>query len=425
MRTRHGLCAVSFLVALVASSQSHADLQDDVTLLIRRYKDKKLFHLGPRILEQADELPLLVPDNLVGPGSNSCLHLIALAAQSVQFLLDAPSSDDSTEDSTFSSRAGLVETVRCGSDKAAVAAAALTMASPRGAVDIIGFSDNQPAPVALRVLPWRAAGDEAPEQNLTHWAAPSNLAARLAQLEQRAAFRGANRTERRIVPGEELQSGEILVGFDPGCHEVQMVSESDAEHPEFSVQNPELVWTDDGQAAASDWSNALSPAFHVCTAVARIAKITFDACPKNTQAVLFRSHFPWPAGIPSNWAIQARDQMALALVRRHLPSLPTLPAKSWIGSSSATSLHAPVAPRSCYLAIAATSQGPVNEISLAASSESRWIADSSIDAVGASVAFCVSQATSIKLDIDARGADVVWILGLWSIASGPLFADYS
>ncbi len=326
MRTFRGLCAVSFLVALVTSSHSRADLQDDVALMMRRYKDKKPYHLGPRILEQADELPLLVPDNLAGSGSSSCLHLIALAAQSVQFILDAPSSDESGEDSTFSSRAGLVETVRCGSGKAAVAGATLTMASPRGAVDIIGFSNNQSAPVALRVLPWRTAGDEAPEQNLIHWAASPSLAARLTQLELRAAFRGADRTERRIVPGEDLQSGEILVGFDPGCHEVQMVSEGDAQHPELPVQNPEIVWTDDGQAAAGDWSNAMSPAFHVCTAVARIAKITFDACPKNTHAALFRSHFPWPAGIPSNWAVQARDQMALALVRRHLPSLPALPA---------------------------------------------------------------------------------------------------
>ena len=108
-----------------------------------------------------------------------------------------------------------------------------------------------------------------------------------------------------------------------------------------------------------------------------------------------------------------------------MPALATLPARSWIGSSIATSLLVPVAPRTCYLAIAATSQGPINDISLAISNESRWIADSSIDAVGASVAFCVSQANSVKLDVDARGTDVVWILGIWAIAGGPLHADFS
>ena len=415
--------ALWVLSTLATASPAFADLQDDVTLLTRNLKNKKPYHLGPRILEQADELPLLVPELLTRSDPKACLHLVALSAQSVQFIVSVPSDDEDGADSTVSSRAGLIEQVRCGQAQEPLLDATLTMASPRGVVEIIGFNDDNPAPVAERVLPWRTAGDEAPEHSLNHWAAPPNLPARLGHLEQRAAFQGADRTERRNVPGSELQSGELLVGFDPGCHEVQLVVETDDQHP--PVQNPELYWADNGQLAARDWSNALSPTFHVCTAVARIAKISFDACPVNTRAILFRSHFPWPAGIPANWASQARDQMALALLRRHLPSLPTLPAKSWIGSSSTTSLLVPVAPRSCYLAIAATSQGPVNDISLAISSESRWIADSSLDAVGASVAFCVSQATSIKLDVDARGADVVWILGLWAIAAGPLHADFS
>ncbi len=307
--------ALWVLVILAASSPAHADLQDDVTLLTRNLKAKSPYHLGPRILEQADELPLLVPNVLIRSDPKACLHLVALAAQTVQFILSVPSNDEAADDTTLASRAGLVEHVGCGQEQASLADATLTMASPRGVVEIIGFSDNNPTATAVRVLPWRAAGDEAPEHSLNHWAAAPNLSARLSHLEQRAAFQGADRTERRYVPGEELQSGELLVGFDPGCHEVQLVIETDEQHPETPAQNPELLWADNGQLAARDWSNALSPTFHVCTAVARIAKMSFDVCPVNTQAVLFRSHFPWPAGIPSNWSAQARDQMALALLR--------------------------------------------------------------------------------------------------------------
>ena len=426
MGTLRCLRAISVVAMLTCPRASHADLQDDVARLVRSAKQMRPYHLGPRILEQTEELPLLVPGRLARVNEKNCLHLVVLAAQSVQFTLNVPGSDEATDDMSLPSRAGLVEYVQCGQAQASLVDATVMMLSPRGVLDVIGFIDDQSvATTALRVLPWRAVGNEAPEHSLNHWAASPNLTSRLEHLERRASFQGANRTERRFIPGEDLQSGEVLVGFDPGCHEIQLITQVDEEHQELPFQTPELVWADNGQPAARDWSNGASPTFRVCTSVARIAKISFDACPADTQAVLFRSHYPWPAGIPSNWATPAREQMALALLRRHLPSLPTLPAKSWIGSSSGTSLLVPVTPRSCYLAIVATSQGPNNDISLAISSESHWIADSSIDAVGASVAFCVSRATNIKLDVDARGTDTVWILGLWAIASGPLHADFT
>ena len=160
---------------LAASLPSYADLQDDVTLLTRNLKNKKTYHLGPRILEQSDELPLLVPNILIRSDPNACLHLVALAGQSVQFVLGVPSNDEAEDDTTLASRAGLIEHVRCGQDQGSLADATLTMASPRGVVEIISFSDNNPTATAVLVLPWRAAGDEAPEHSLNHWAAAPNL----------------------------------------------------------------------------------------------------------------------------------------------------------------------------------------------------------------------------------------------------------
>jgi len=202
-----------------------------------------------------------------------------------------------------------------------------------------------------------------------------------------------------------------------------------AEHSDQQILtddlSPELVWADNEQPASREYSSSLTPTFRVCTAVARVAKLSFSAFSQDLNAVLFRAHFPWPNGIPSNWAVQARNQMAEALFRRHLPSLPALPAVAWIGGASATSLVVPVAPRSCYLAMVATSQGSTNDLTLAVTAESRWMADNSFDTAGAGVAFCVNQAKSINLDVDSRGTDVVWILGLWNVASGPTHADFT
>ena len=94
-----------------------------------------------------------------------------------------------------------------------------------------------------------------------------------------------------------------------------------------------------------------------------------------------------------------------------------------MGGGSATALGVSLSPRLCYLAIVATSQGAINDLSLSVSTESLWMADSSLDTAGASVAFCVDQATSVKLDVDARSAQVIWILGLWKIAAAPLYTD--
>lgn len=413
------------VAGLTCTSVAAADLQSDVVRLLERLSPNKAYHLGPRILEQGDELPLLLPGALADPPSKSCLHIVALAAQSVTFSLNIPSVEAELDDVTVPSRAGVVEFIHCGGAGGSLSDANVIMLSPRGVVDIVGYVETSPRPSATRILPWRAAGDEAPERSLSYVRPSTVQSTRLDHLELQAAFQAADRTERRSIPHEDAKAGQHLIGFDPGCHQLQLVA--DRSDPSFSSDDPgpELIWADNEQPAARELSSSPTPTFRVCTAVARVAKLTFTAFEDDTSAVLFRAQYPWPSGIPSNWAVQARNQMAEALFRRHLPSLSALPAQAWIGGSSATSLVVPVAPRSCYLAMVATSQGSINDLTLAVTAESRWMADNSFDNAGAGVAFCVNQAKSVKLDVDSRGTDVVWILGLWTVASGPAHADFT
>lgn len=413
------------LLALAWGRNAAADLHDDVTRLSRAVKTQKPYHLGPRVLEQGEELPLLVPDPLTPKRPVDCLHVVALSAPSTQFVLSVPADGETVDDVTIPSRAGLLEFVHCGMPDASFGSLSLVMLSPRGAVDLIGYIDQNAKAGASKWLPWREAGREANELRLQHRVAFGELNERLKRLERHAAFHAADRTERKPISAQDLDSGELLVGFDPGCHEVQLVIDLESKQAEAVDLNPDLAWIDDGELAARNISSSPSPTFRVCTGTARIARLSFAANPAYHKAVLFRAHYPWPGGIPANWASQARDQMALAMFRRHLPSLPSLPAQSWIGNSSATSVSMTVSPRSCYLAIVATSHGSQNDVSLAISDDSRWIADASLDDVGASVAFCVGQASNVKMDVDARGTDAVWILGVWAIANGPLFSDFT
>ncbi len=422
IRSRAALCLT---VSLVCTRIAAADLQSDVTRLMTRLSSNKPYHLGPRILEQGDELPLLLPSALTDSTSKNCLHIIGMAAQSISFSLNIPSNDDDVDDVSFPSRAGVVEFIRCGEGGISLSDATVMMLSPRGIIDLIGYVENSSQPSITRILPWRAAGDEAPERTLNHATESAALATRLDNLELQAGFQAAARTERRLIPPEDAESGQLLIGFDPGCHLLQLVADRSDHGLWIDDLTPELVWADNEQPAARELSSSLTPTFRVCTAVARVAKLSFTAYSSDLNAVLFRAQFPWPNGIPSNWAVQARNQMAEALFRRHLPSLPALPAQAWIGGASATSLVVPVAPRSCYLAMVATSQGSTNDLTLAVTSESKWMADNSFDTAGAGVAFCVNQAKTVKLDVDSRGMDVVWILGLWNVASGPAQADFT
>jgi hypothetical protein len=418
-------CSWVPLLALAFTSNAVADLQDDVTRLARGAKTHNLHHLGPRVLEQGEELPLLVPERLAPKKSADCLHLVALSAQTVQFVLNIPSFNEMAEDLSLPSRAGLLEFVRCGSPDVTYGDLSLTMLSPRGALDVVSYTDQSPVAGALKRLPWRNSGREATELSLEHRVAVGNLSGRIGRLERHAAFRLADRTEQKAIPNQDLESGEVLVGFDPGCHEVKLVIDLDTNQTESLDLSPEFAWTDDSALFAPDTSSSHSPTFIVCTATARIARLSFIANSAYLRAVLFRAHYPWPTGIPSNWATEVRNQMALALFRRHLPSLTSPPSQSWVGSSNATSLRMAVAPRSCYLAIVAANRASQSDISLSIANESRWIADASLEDVGASVAFCVSQAGNVKLDVDARGSNVVWILGVWAIANGPLHADFT
>jgi len=425
MKVSRWLVPVLTSGGLCFSGSARGDLQNDVARLTRAVITHKPRHLGPRILEQADELPLLLPQPLTPKRASDCVHVVALAAQGVQFMLSVPAANEDTDDVALSSRAGMIEFVHCGLPDASFGDLSLIMLSTRGIVDIVGYVNHSPQPEALRFLPWRAAGQEAAELNLEHRVAFGSIDERLQRLEQHAMFNAADRTEQKPIPNQDLESGELLVGFDPGCHEVQLVIELSRPLGPAGDLEPELVWTDNGEPARSSLSNSPSSTFRICTAAARVARLSFNPNAAYAKAVLFRAHYLWPRGIPSNWSMQARDQMALTLFWRHLPSLATLPAMSWVGSSSPTSVVMPVAANSCYLAVVATSHGNQNDIALSVSSDSRWASASSLYDMGASVAFCVGRTTSVSLAVDARGSDVVWILGVWSIARGPMYSDFS
>lgn len=413
-------------IALLWPAAANADLQDDVERLQVRVNKTPAYHLGPRFLEQGDELPLLLPPSIAtnNDSARKCTHVVVIGAQSIHFSCDtAPASEQAERHPPMVSRAGLVELVRCGAARAELSDVVVTMLSLRGPLDAIAFTSRLAHPIAAVAVPNRAVGLEAPERKLTREPEVPRLEAWLQNAESEALLQGATRTERRTLPVQDREVGETLLGFDSGCHEVRLLADVDWESLDESETGADLTWQDSGEIAARDTLHTRSPTFRVCTAESQLAVFRFPILPQSTAGVLFRAHFGWPLGIPEHWALPARNRMALALLQRNMTSLNAAPIRAWMGGTTLLTLNVPLRKNACFVAIVATTQTVAGDIGLEVMSGVRWSTDSSLDGSAASVAFCQVQANTAKLAIDARTANSTWILGLWETSPLPSRSD--
>lgn len=421
-----GRCLLSTTV--FSSHTAHADLQQDVERLLASVNGATVYHLGPRVLEQGEELPLLLPPKFVStPGAptatGDCAHVIMIGAQSVHFSCEMADIDPDERPSSLSSRAGFIELVRCGESRVQLANVTVTMLSGRGPIEAIAFSTPRAESVVGTVLPNRAVGAEAPERTLTRQPELPRLGSWLRTREARAQLQGATRSERRVLPDQDKQLGETLVGFDPGCHELQLLADVDWETIEDTAGGMELVWDDDDEIASHEPLHTRSPTLRICTSRPRTGRLRFPALPPSISGVLSRARYDWPGGIPSHWTASVRARVAEALLQRQVKSLVAAPVRSWMGGGTSLELKVPVSPHACYVAVVAATTPVAGNIGLDVTSGLRVAADSSLDDSAVSAAFCQDAHDSVTLNIDARDSGTTWILGLWNVAPLPPGAD--
>jgi hypothetical protein len=412
--------------ALFWPATANADLQDDVERLLVRVNKATAYHLGPRFLEQGDELPLLLPPSIATNNDSvrNCIHIVVIGAQSIHFSCDAASASGPKESRTpVASRAGLVELVRCGAARGQLSDVVVTMLSLRGPLDAIAFTSRLDRPVAAVVVPNRSVGLETPERKLTRESEVPHLEAWLQSAEAEALMRGATRTERHTLPAQDRELGETLIGFDPGCHEVRLLADVDWESLDESEPGADLTWQDSNEIAARDTLHTRSPTLRVCTAQPKVAIFRFPTLPQSTAGVLFRAHFGWPLGIPVHWALPVRNRIAQALLQRNMTSLTAAPIRAWMGGATLVTVHVPLRKNACFVAIVATTELVAGSVSLEVMSGTRWSTDSSLDGSAASLALCQVQANTATLAVNARDAKSTWILGLWEISTFPSSSD--
>lgn len=412
--------------ALLWPTSANADLQDDVERLLILVDKTTAYHLGPRFLEQGDELPLLLPPSVATSNDSvrKCTHVVVIGAQSIHFSCDTASASEHGDNrAPVASRAGFVELVRCGADREQLSDVVVTMLSLRGPLDAIAFTSPLDRPLAPVAVPNRSVGSEALERTLTRESEVPHLDAWLQYVESKSLLQGATRTERRTLPAQDREVGETLLGFDPGCHEVRLLADIDWESLDESENGADLTWQDSGEIAARDTLHTRSPTLRMCTAQPKIAMFRFPVLPHSTAGVLFRAHFAWPSGIPGYWALPVRNRIAQALLQRNMTSLTSAPIRSWMGGATSLTIKVPLRKNACFVAIVAATEVVAGDISLEVMSGVRWSTDSSLDGSAASLAFCQVRESTATLAIDARDANSTWILGLWDTSTLPSSSD--
>jgi hypothetical protein len=422
MQTSHptdgpkGFVTALLFTVLGSITPAKADLQDDVARLLTLKGTRLAYHLGPRILEQGEELPLLVPPKVLTDPANLCTHLVVIGAQSIHFNCEmATAAGDDAKDGSLASRAGLVELSRCGAERADLSDLVVTMASLRGTIEVIAVSTSAGDKLTPTVLPNRNVGSETSERNVRRASELPHLEPWVQRLESKAALQGATRTERRVLPIEDKVLGETLLGFDPGCHETRLLLDVDWGYLDIPDDTTELTWEDNDSVAARGTLHNRSPALFACTAVPRVAKLHFPALPHSVAGALFRAHYRWPGGVPAHWALPVRNRIAQALTQRQMTALKSAPTRSWMGGATEVTLSVPVMRRNCYVAIVAAVDEVAGDIFMSVSSSIRGVADSSMDGAVASAAFCQFENETVTISIDARESNATWIAGLWNV----------
>ena len=76
-------------------------------------------------------------------------------------------------------------------------------------------------------------------------------------------------------------------------------------------------------------------------------------------------------------------------------------------------------PGRCYFAAAAVFRGEARSVRISATVGDRVLRDDVIDQPeGVGLAFCADTEGSTRIDVDARGNNVIWVFGLFPLAGG-------
>lgn len=418
--------ALVFASILSIGSTSRADLDDDVRRLDAAWSQSgEVTRMKPRLLERGDIRPLLLPRDALGPASEECTTVVVLGSVSMSFVLRFlpargalywPEGEHPEQ-----SIAGAAQLVRCGARRAMLERLAVEMRSPRGVIEVLVARGARPFPPLLRTLASREPGPIAPIGISGPRPVSPPLTDRLRAVEARAVRDGALAVDRRWYHAAQNGAGEIDVRLSEGCHRLDLLG-APAEDPTSSVDiDTDLVEVGSGDVIAADHTESSDASVELCVGTASAFRLRFVGALPGLPVVLASTRFALPSGLPPRFSPQQKAKMAEALRQYHGPELTSSPVYASLGVSGVTLLPIELEPGSCYLAAVSAVRGEASGVALSVEvgpfqGENR----SAPGKDGTTLAFCARGADHALIDVEARGAGVSWLLGLWPAGRIPL-----
>ncbi len=367
--------------------------------------------LPPRFLFDDESVKLRLPDQ----AGAACVTIGIIGARGMSFHVKAlggeqDPGDDGT-DARASSVAGVLTLSRCGK---ATTRILLTNDAGRGTVEIVvGFGPASPP--ALQSVLLERTGGSAVSLPDTGPAPPLPAAEeRARRADARATAESADILDHQQGDAEADGTGSIDVSLTPACHAFDVFAETGKRTRRLDLDAE--VREEDGTVLARDRSEAADAHLFVCVGENTKGQVQYvGATPRGKVTV---SHAVWPlaTSLPMAWGAKSRARMASALRTRHLPAPNERAVYLAQGASGETALTVPVLPASCYVAVAAVTNGHPRGLGLRAtvgraeSSDERAPGDES-----GAVAFCTTTERTVRIGIDARGAGVMWGLALFRV----------
>ncbi len=383
----------------------------------------RVHQLSPRFLERGDQLPLLLPAELLDPETPGCVTVALLTPTSLNFLLEAAPADPQTAPrSAEESLAGALEVARCGADKAALSSLSVSMRSPQGLLETLVVATPEAAPSLTTVLPHRDPGPIAPLAGSGPRPAMAPLSARARATEQRAAREGALEFSSEDVQASGNGTGSELFAFGEGCHVLELLADEETS-PGLRGADVDLeVSTADGEdVLAVDQGESSDARVVFCLGEARALRVRFQGGAPMSRLLLVRTRFDLSAELPASWDPDMRARFSAVIRATHQDLRSAKLVDAALGVQGVTTMPLRLEPGSCYLSLVVPLRGDSPMLAVQAETGPRSAQNRSLAGTpGTGVGFCTEHDPRAVLEVEARGFGVVWMSALFRTASVPL-----
>ncbi len=397
------------------SPSDEGALAEDVATLQRAWSgEAEVGRLEPRLLERGDRRPVFLPSAALNDDTESCTTVAVLGARNASFVLlfGTNEATDGRRAWPVPSSTGVAEVTRCGARKSLLEGLTVQMRSPRGLLEyLVAVAKEPPTPI-VEILPRRDPGPSQSAPSVGPRPTLQPVTERARRAERRARRDGAKSTQKLPAPADRAGHGFTTLQLETGCHRIEVLGAPGSDG-EVDV-DAELYTLSGDEELTRDESENGQATLRYCVGRSTRVRLAFSGAASESEVVVVQSSWELPDALPVEWGPIARGRLATALGTDLLRALPSSPVYTSLGVQGATLLPFEVEPGACYAAAVGGIRGQALSVALGVDAVSVRRENHSPNAAeGVALSFCNRHGTRALLEVQASGAGLAWLLGVW------------